>query len=621
MQVLFDANKKMPSVEDNSTDKSKKSQLTDTSENSIKTDTAAVSNTAAVASSTPPEPTLLTSTSTDTAPSAPTPLSKNFLNYLNSYHRQSEYLAQTVSPSFEVDELALGIGKFYEKIRKVIDWKEENALRRGAIYRGLKRHLVGEIYSFVGNDNQLDLRAMTETLVVELLHSGYFDNDRIDDAKISQVQEILQRVLRLLGASKSVSSRRGDLKNQMKFRTWLLEICTCDIEALLAPSYHDDALIELMKTVLKQQTKIIPDNFFSERDLAVQLEIAVGRSLYNADDAWLTYEIIRQQYPQWLKSEQFATSEAYQLTLEIYQQTKKDLRNKAGVKLLALANKYDAAYRLIDNLIRECDPQQNLSAAAIEKIISDQKATQEKISTIYTQRRKTLKARLWRSGVWATLSLLVANVFIMFILEVPIASLYGAGFSLSAIVIDIINSAIMMFILITLTPLPKKNNYPVVENEILKIIYQNKGNDVYHLRLVPSRASRILSRVFSVISFIFGLVCTSGIIWFLFTVGLPWTSVIINLIDVLTVFFAASNIRYAAQEITIRDHGGLISLLADAIALPLARAGRFFANKWKEYNVVAIFFSAVVDIPFSALVTFVEDWRTFLKEKHSELSQ
>ena len=47
--------------------------------------------------------------------------------------------------TIHVDEIASRIAHFYERIRKIIDWKEENLLRRNAIKRILKRNLITEI--------------------------------------------------------------------------------------------------------------------------------------------------------------------------------------------------------------------------------------------------------------------------------------------------------------------------------------------------------------------------------------------------------------------------------------------------------------------------------------------
>ena len=45
----------------------------------------------------------------------------------------------------------------------------------------------------------------------------------------------------------------------------------------------------------------------------------------------------------------------------------------------------------------------------------------------------------------------------------------------------------------------------------------------------------------------------------------------------------------------------------------------WLSNKWKEYNFVSVFLNALVDVPFSVFVSFIADWRKFIKEKSSEI--
>jgi len=51
----------------------------------------------------------------------------------------------------------------------------------------------------------------------------------------------------------------------------------------------------------------------------------------------------------------------------------------------------------------------------------------------------------------------------------------------------------------------------------------------------------------------------------------------------------------------------------------VAGCGRWLSNKWKRYNAIAAFFNALIDMPFSIFVEFLENWRFFLKEKKEEI--
>ena len=62
-------------------------------------------------------------------------LSHYFDDYIKQYQMDWEYRHQPVIAALEVDEVASKIAKAYEKVREVVDWKEENLLRRAAIER------------------------------------------------------------------------------------------------------------------------------------------------------------------------------------------------------------------------------------------------------------------------------------------------------------------------------------------------------------------------------------------------------------------------------------------------------------------------------------------------------
>ena len=62
-----------------------------------------------------------------------------------------------------------------------------------------------------------------------------------------------------------------------------------------------------------------------------------------------------------------------------------------------------------------------------------------------------------------------------------------------------------------------------------------------------------------------------------------------------------------------------INFLADIFFLPVQGLGKWLSNKWRRYNAIAAFFNALIDMPFSAFVEFLEGWRYFIKERKEEI--
>ena len=371
-------------------------------------------------------------------------LSQYLRDYLRAYQKAYDYQHQPLINSFEIDDLALNVGKFYEKIRKVIDWKEENALRRGSITRALKRKLVNQLYGFSHQYSQEENHRLAQEFVFELMRSGYFDNKLINTYKVEAVEAILFKYAQILIAlnSQKKGASRKDLKQKMKFQTWVLQIASCEIEECLAPAFKTQALAQLMINVFKKRIKLLPKNYLTPAAEEKFILIAVWRALFEADYYYVAYQLIKFEYQPLLTTKISQPA----IFLENFFQAKNkiltDLGSKKARKFLQLANKYDAAYRLIGDITKKMDP---TNVAAAEKDWQDGNKVQQFYQEIYAARYKSLKKRLLRTSFWTTLSILAGNAFSVFAIEGPLAKLFGLDFSWFSIAMDILIPSIAMF--------------------------------------------------------------------------------------------------------------------------------------------------------------------------------
>jgi len=84
--------------------------------------------------------------------------------------------------------------------------------------------------------------------------------------------------------------------------------------------------------------------------------------------------------------------------------------------------------------------------------------------------------------------------------------------------------------------------------------------------------------------------------------------------------FAGTAVRERSKELTVEEKpGNVLGFFFDVLFLPVVSTGRWLSNKWKQYNAVAAFFNALIDMPFTIFVEFLEQWRYFLKEKKEEI--
>ena len=160
--------------------------------------------------------------------------------------------------------MASAVASFYEKIRGVVEWKEEHLLRKAAIERILKRRLI----------LQKNGGAVAESFVMELIRGGHFPNDRIEETKIKEVQIALNKYLYILGNN----SQKPAEKLKVQLYDWILGIAACEVEEILCSHLREKALIDYMTEMMKERIKIT--GALSDADKEIQIFIACQTSAF-----------------------------------------------------------------------------------------------------------------------------------------------------------------------------------------------------------------------------------------------------------------------------------------------------------------------------------------------------
>ncbi len=151
-------------------------------------------------------------------PKIPAPLTSRFRTFFEFYTDELQKAKLSFTP-INVDEIASHLSRFYEMIRKVIDWKEDNALRRGAISRILKRILFPYLSGLT--TEHLETSEMAETITLELIRGGHLPNNAIPQERIASVAEALEKYLTLISGS-SLRKTVSGVKTKINYTTFIL---------------------------------------------------------------------------------------------------------------------------------------------------------------------------------------------------------------------------------------------------------------------------------------------------------------------------------------------------------------------------------------------------------------
>src|SRR3989344_1472603 len=173
-----------------------------------------------------------------------------------SYTHGLNLAKKSVTP-IHVDEIASRVAKFYEMVRKVVDWKEDNVLRRSAIERALKRTLFPKL-SGVVVQTHVDTYRIAYTITADLIRGGHLPNDEIPQEAVLTVENALKKYLYILEHAQFPSEDLIPIKRKINFATFIIELSACEIEEILVNPVKERALLQAMTESLTARLRNPP---------------------------------------------------------------------------------------------------------------------------------------------------------------------------------------------------------------------------------------------------------------------------------------------------------------------------------------------------------------------------
>jgi hypothetical protein len=498
--------------------------------------------------------------------------------------------------TIHVDEVASKVAAFYEKIRGVIDWREEHLLRRAAIDRILKRRFF----------LRLGEKIEAQPLILELIRAGHFPNDKIEESKIEEAQKTLNKYVFII--EKSPSPKKE--KTRTHLQNWLSSIAACEIEEILDPPRKERTLIDYMTELMKERIQVT--NQLSEEEKNTQIFIAVQEALFKLDYPIVTYHLLKRRFPRW---RDLPTGELEETTKNIYsiwETLEKEMHHPFAEKFYRICEKYDTPYLILGDILSE-NPTQ--SQEKLEK----PEVLENSIRASYKKRLGKLKSRLFRAAIYSTISIFLTKILVALSIEVPFDKYITQQFSYSTLGLNIlIPSFLMLFLVLSSRP-PRKENLEKVVMETMKIVYESAKKDIYKIKLSRKRGL-IMKGVISLF-YLATLFVSLWLIWQgLDLLYFSLLSKIIFIIFLSLIFFAGTKIKEGAKELSAEEEkGGVMGFILDWFSLPFIQLGKWLSYQWIKYNAIIVLITVLIDLPFQIFIEFLEQWRYFIKEKKEEI--
>ncbi len=509
-----------------------------------------------------------------------------------------------------VDEVASKVAAFYERIRGIIDWREEHLLKRGAIERMLKRRVMIGLDTLKEENTR---ESVAEPLILELIRGGHYPNDQIPESKISDVQKALDRYIFIL--KNTPQAENG--QEALKFYNWFLSIASCEIEEILSSSYKERALInymfEMMKEKIVLNEGILNTKPIKEEEKNIQIYIAVQKALFKLDAPVIGYHLIKYKYPNWKEISREDLLEVAKNMLTLQKRIERNIAHPLANKFYQICEKYDTPYLLLGDIISN-------NPKDIEEKFSKPEIIESEIKDAYKKREATLKVRLSRAAIYATLSIFITKIIMGMAIEIPIDKYVTHDFHLLSLAMNIIIPPLLMYLLVSTIKVPGRENIERAVLETMRIIHQTERKDTYEVKTFKVKRNFVVSGAIDFIYVVTFAITLSLIIYILNLLKFSALSTAIFVLFVSLIAFTGTRLRQRSRELEIiEEKEGFFNMLTDLFAIPLVEVGKWLTQKWQKYNVISALFNILIDMPFMVLVEFIEQWRYFLKEKKEKI--
>lgn len=540
------------------------------------------------------------------------PLSPEIAHMLSSYTEGIQSAKKPLTP-IHVDEIASHIAKFYEQVRKVIDWKEDNVLRRSAIERALKRILFPKL-SGVTLKQDIDTYRVAYSVTADLIRGGHLQNDEIPEEQVLLVETALKKALHILKHAKFPTNELLPLKRKINFTYFIIELAAVDIEEILTNPVKERVLLETMTQTLTGRIRIRPEGSMTDDEKKTHVYIAVSRTLFDLDDSFILAQLLKFSYKDWFNPSPELLDKLASDIPAIWSEKDKVLEHAVSRQLYTICERIDTVYMLIGDILEKYKE----TPGKVPPIFADKIKLSEELGAAYDKRYLSLKSRLFRLAVFSTLSVFLSNWVTFYIVEVPLASIFSEGFNLFTAIIDFIVPTAVMFALVSIIRPPAAENRSQVLTAVYQYVYDDEKKKLYDV-YIKKRKNSMFMLVVGILYLIMMFGVLGGVGYVFYIAKLPLSSVVFDTLTIALTFFAAVGIRNKSKELSVDDKTPVWEFLLDMLSVPIARIGSILAAKWKEYNIIAIVFTFLVETPMVVVFDFIENWSQYIKERRAEL--
>jgi len=486
----------------------------------------------------------------------------------------------------EVNRIIAKAATFYEKIRYLIDYREEHTIRRSAIERILKRRVFIEQQTHVGT-----------VLLQEIADGQYVSKEDATEDVAAEIDKVVWKFLSLIETAKA----NGKVARR------LMSLAATEIDALLSPHEYvvDEATVEAFYKTMKGNVKV-PG--ISDEVINIQLYCAAWRALLAADNERLSYALWILYMPEWRQADFNAKNIAGKLNAviaQIHAATENQLQWQLAQKI-----KNESIYfHIIRDVVQH-------NGAAAEQILNSSSELEEYTRTFLEKKYEKENQRIKSSGIRAVVYLFITKMAVAVAIEVPYEYFFLGAIHYFPLSVNVLFHPLFLFTLTRKVASLDDTNTTAILSGVTAILYEGR---VRSIRVRNTYAYTRLTFAFATVYLILVLFVFGALIGMLELIGFNPVSIALFLFFLALVSYFAFRIRYQAQRWKVVQNQGTLSLIASVLVIPVVRTGRWLSRSFASINVLVIIMDFIIETPFKRLLNFSNQFLVYLREKAEEM--
>jgi hypothetical protein len=499
-------------------------------------------------------------------------------------HKEDDIYGDDKGPLIDVNKLTGQVSTFYEKLRYVVDYKEEHTIRRSAIERVLKRKLLIERVSNVGL-----------SVLEELVSSGYLSNKSIPENIADNISQIINKYL-TLGTITGVGMNR------------IISLMASEVERFLYPQILDDLIVESFHKNVIKNIKYQGD--LNEEDLSSQIYLACRRSLLEDDTEASFYALLIRHTPELptLNSEEEIKNIAPRF-LQVVSRVPNELENPLGWSMASRLKNYSIYFSVIKKILKKY-------GAMSEPILSDKIRLKEEIEGMmhgeYTKQYDIIS----KSGVRAVIYILLTKVILAFALELPYEKFFLNEINYFALGTNVIFHPLLLLVIVKGVPPIYSNN---TSNIVLGVEEIVEGRNIRPIYIKRPVKNLFLQTIFDFIYLALFVISFGFILWILNKLHFNIVSIVLFLFFLTLVSYFGFRIHHNAKKWRLEtENENFLSLLWIFFTVPIVRTGRWLSRKFSKVNIFVFFMDFILETPFKLILGTFNSFISFLKNQRED---